>query len=87
MVMGLRVIAVDGNPPTVGRSFVRLVGYGVSMVVFWMGYLWIIIDDERQGWHDHMATTWVVYDFARQKRGQAYEQTLAREQGKDATPS
>lgn len=85
MVMGLRVISVDGNPPTIWHSLVRLIGYGISMLVFWLGYIWIIVDDQRRGWHDHMARTWVVYDFARRKRGDAYAKTIARE--KDAAAS
>lgn len=76
--MGLKVVAANGRPPTIGRSFVRTIGYGLSAVVFWIGYLWVIIDDERQGWHDHMAKTWVVYDYERRKPGEVYEAFLDR---------
>lgn len=72
-LMGLKVVGRDGLPPTIGRSFLRLIGYGFSTVVFWMGYLWVIIDDERQGWHDHFAKTWVIYDYERRKPGEVYE--------------
>ena len=74
--MGLRVVRADGHPPTLLRSIVRLLGYGLSAIVFWMGYLWVIIDDQRKGWHDHMAATWVVYDYARRSSGEAYEEYL-----------
>jgi uncharacterized RDD family membrane protein YckC len=63
--MGLRVVNQDGRPPTIGRSIVRALGYALSALAFWIGYVWVIIDDERQGWHDHMARTWVVYDYSR----------------------
>lgn len=71
--MGLKIVGRDGRPPTIGRSLLRLVGYGVSALVFWLGYAWIIIDDERQGWHDHLARTWVIYDYERRDDGQVYE--------------
>jgi len=80
--MGLKVIGENGRPPTIWRSVIRLIGwligYGLSAVVFWVGYAWVLIDDERQGWHDHMAKTWVVYDYERRKGGEVYESLLER---------
>lgn len=76
-LMGLKVVGLDGRPPTIGRSIVRVIGYGLSAIVFWAGYLWVIIDDERKAWHDHLARTWVVYDYARRVKGETYEDFLA----------
>ncbi len=76
--MGLKVIRADGRPPTVGRSFVRFIGYGVSAIVFWLGYFWVLIDNDRQAWHDHMAKTWVVYDYERRKQGEIYDSFVER---------
>ena len=56
-----------------GRSLLRLIGYGLSALALWLGYVWIIIDDERQGWHDHLAGTYVIYDYERRRGGQIYE--------------
>jgi uncharacterized RDD family membrane protein YckC len=70
--MGLKVIGLNGRPPTIGRSLLRVIGYGLSAIVFWAGYFWVIVDDERQAWHDHMARTWVVYDYGRRKEGETY---------------
>ena len=63
--MGLKVVGKNGRPPTIGRSMLRAFGYLVSAIVFWIGYLWVIIDDQRRAWHDHMAGTSVVYDYSR----------------------
>jgi len=68
--MGLKVVNPEGRPPTIARSFVRLFGYLVSAVVFWLGYVWVLIDGERKAWHDHMANTYVVYDYSRSSRDQ-----------------
>ncbi len=76
--MGLKVIGENGRPPSIGRSILRLIGYGLSAVVFWVGYAWVLIDDERQAWHDHIAKTWVVYDYERRKGGEVYESLLDR---------
>ncbi|MEE8457080.1 MAG: RDD family protein [Acidimicrobiia bacterium] len=76
--MGLKVIGADGQPPTLWHSMIRLVGYGLSAIAFWVGYAWVVIDDERQAWHDHMAKTWVVYDYERRKGGEVYEAFLER---------
>ena len=76
--MGLKIIGENGRPPNIGRSLIRLIGYGLSAIVFWMGYVWVVIDDERQAWHDHMAKTWVVYDYERRKGGEIYESFLER---------
>jgi uncharacterized RDD family membrane protein YckC len=48
----------------------------VSAIVFWLGFIWVIIDDNRKAWHDHMARTWVVYDYSRRHTGEAYERFL-----------
>lgn len=80
-VMGLRVIGSDGEPPRLGRSFIRLVGYVTSALAFWLGYLWVFVDNDRRAWHDHMARTWVVYAFNPPRRGEDYERTRQRLEG------
>jgi uncharacterized RDD family membrane protein YckC len=71
--MGLKIVDKHGKTPSIGRSIIRFLGYGLSALAFWVGYAWVIIDDERRGWHDHMAKTWVVYDYARRASGEIYE--------------
>jgi uncharacterized RDD family membrane protein YckC len=77
-LMGLKVIGTDGRPPSVSHSILRFLGYGLSAITFWLGYAWVLIDDERQAWHDHMARTWVVYDYARRKTGEIYDDYRSR---------
>jgi uncharacterized RDD family membrane protein YckC len=36
------------------------VGYWLSSVVFYIGYLWSLWDDDRETWHDKVFDTWVV---------------------------
>lgn len=59
-IMGLRVVRTDGRRLTAGNCVRRLIGYWVSGFLF-LGYLWVLADDRRQGFHDKIAGTLVVY--------------------------
>lgn len=63
MVLGLRVVAADGGAPGARRSVVRALGYWISAILL-IGFIWIAIDRQRQGFHDKLAGTYVVYDRA-----------------------
>jgi len=58
--LGLAVVRVDGGPLRPGTAIVRWLGYWLSGILF-LGYLRILADDRRQGWHDKLARTLVVY--------------------------
>lgn len=58
--MHIRVVRVDGQPLTIGTAIVRYIGYWISSFVFYLGYLWILWDPQKQGWHDKIANTFVV---------------------------
>jgi uncharacterized RDD family membrane protein YckC len=60
-LMGLRVVTRDGRPLSLVRSMIRLFGYTLSTLMYGLGYLWIGIDNWREGWHDKIARTAVVY--------------------------
>jgi uncharacterized RDD family membrane protein YckC len=62
LVSGVRVVAETGDPPGARRSVVRALGYWVSSV-FFVGFAWIAVDRRRQGFHDKLAGTFVVYDW------------------------
>ena len=60
-MMGLRVVRDDnGGSLTGGTALLRLVGYWVSGAVFYLGFIWIFIDQRHRGWHDLIAGTVVV---------------------------
>lgn len=62
-LLGLRVVRADGRRLSFGRSFMRLVGAYISGLAFFLGFLWALFDGRRQGWHDKLAGTVVVYDW------------------------
>ena len=60
-MMGIKVVRdSDGGPLTWGMAIIRLVGYWVSGLVFYLGYIWIFIDKRKRGWHDLIASTVVI---------------------------
>lgn len=60
-IVGLKVIRTDGTQLSVGRALLRYLGYIVSASLFSIGFLWAAFDPKRQGWHDKLAGTLVVY--------------------------
>lgn len=61
-IMGVRIVRTNGQRLGFGASLLRYIGYVVSAILL-LGYLWILIDDRRQGFHDKLARTFVVYSW------------------------
>ncbi len=59
-LLGLRVVSTTGGPLTVGQAIVRYLGYIVSGAVCYIGFIWAAFDDNKQGWHDKIANTYVI---------------------------
>lgn len=61
MICGIEIIdEKTGGKLSPGQSILRYVGYYVSSIVLLLGFLWVIWDGKKQGWHDKMAGTLVV---------------------------
>ena len=56
------VDAKTGGPPTTGRLVIRFLGYIVSALPLYLGFVWIAFDRRKQGWHDKIAGTVVIPD-------------------------
>jgi uncharacterized RDD family membrane protein YckC len=62
-LLGMTVITDDGEPAGFLRmAFRETIGKMISLAVFGLGFLAIPLSDEKRGWHDRMAGTWVVVD-------------------------
>jgi uncharacterized RDD family membrane protein YckC len=60
-VVGIRVVSdEDGSPIGFLAGIARLIGYWVCQAVFFIGFLWAIIDKRKRGWHDLIAGTCVI---------------------------
>jgi uncharacterized RDD family membrane protein YckC len=60
-LLHLRVLGPSGEPPSLGRSIVRLVGLVLSIVPLFAGFLPALFSERRRGLADFMAGTVVVY--------------------------
>lgn len=69
-IVGVRVMQTTGHGLSLWRAALRLFGYLVCIISLGMGFLWVLVDNRRQGWHDKIANTVVVYAWeARQDEG------------------
>lgn len=59
-LLGLRVVDLYGETPSVLRAAARTAGYLVSAATFSLGFLWIGFDREKRGLHDWLAGTYVI---------------------------
>ncbi len=62
LLTGVRIARIDGQPLTVRRALLRYLGYWLSAIPLGAGFFWVLVDDQRQCWHDKLAGTYVVYD-------------------------
>jgi uncharacterized RDD family membrane protein YckC len=46
-------------------AFLRWVGYIISAAGICLGFIWIIFDRKKQGWHDKIAGTVVIREDRR----------------------
>ena len=59
----IKLCGTDGTYPIgYGKGLIRFIGMIISALVVWLGYLWILIDKNKQGWHDKIADTYVVLE-------------------------
>lgn len=61
-VLGVRVMRADGKRLRLGNAVRRQLGYWIS-AIFFLGFLWILFDNRRQGFHDKIAGTIVTYSW------------------------
>ena len=60
-LIGLRVVTLDGGRLKIIQVLRRLLGYWVSIITLGYGFLIMLSDSRRQGLHDRIAGTCVVY--------------------------
>ena len=61
MVMGLKVVSADtGGLIDVRAAILRYLGYILSIISLGVGFLSVVWDPDKQGWHDKIAKTRVI---------------------------
>ena len=61
-MLGIRVVKADtGKPAGFWRMALRqTIGQFVSAILCYLGYVWALVDANRQTWHDKIAKTMVI---------------------------
>lgn len=60
-LLGLIVVRKDGARLSFGSSLLRFFAYWISALPLFLGFLWVLWDPKRRGWHDKIAGTQVLY--------------------------
>ena len=79
-LLGVRIVRTDGKRLRWGNAIRRKVSYWISALLF-LGFLWVIVDNRRQAWHDRLAGTLVLYSWPEQ-RGTPVRERLRRFQAR-----
>ncbi len=59
-LMGIKVVNDKGEKMTLHQSFIRNISKILSYFALSLGFIWILFDRKRQGWHDKISNTYVV---------------------------
>lgn len=63
LLMGCQVVDADSTKPlTIRQGLLRYLGYYLSALPLGLGFLWIAWDKRKQGFHDKIANTVVLYN-------------------------
>jgi len=60
IVLNLKVVRLEAEPLTFAVALVRGLAAALSVVVLFLGFLWMIWDRDKQTWHDKISGTVVV---------------------------
>jgi uncharacterized RDD family membrane protein YckC len=61
MALGMKVVEESGQKAGFFKVLIReTIGKVVSAIILFLGYIWILFDGNRQGWHDKIGGTFVV---------------------------
>lgn len=61
-LLGLQVVRRSGGKIHPVRALIRSLAYFVALGPLFIGFLWILIDNKRCGWHDKIAGTAVIHN-------------------------
>jgi uncharacterized RDD family membrane protein YckC len=61
LALAVKIVDVrTGGAPSLWQLIVRFLGYFVSALPLYLGFLWAAVDRRKQGWHDKIARTIVI---------------------------
>lgn len=68
MMLSLKIVDAESlEPLSKHQGFIRYFGYYLAFLPLFLGFFWVAFDQRKQGWHDKLAKTLVIYEH---KKGQ-----------------
>lgn len=61
-IMGIRIIDLDGKNPGILKAFLRFCLSFFSLILCFLGFIWMFFNRERRTLHDILCRTVVVYE-------------------------
>ena len=58
--LSIKVVKTDGSQLDLVGALIRYVGLIISFAALFLGVIWVAFDANKQGWHDKLASTYVV---------------------------
>lgn len=81
MALGLKVVDAEGNRISLGRAWLRVLGYVVSNFILCIGFIMVAFTDKKRGLHDMIAGTLVI-----KKQSASFTPPAATVPGSTPTP-
>lgn len=69
IIFGLKVTDLNGQPLSFGRALCRMLGFYVSMLILYIGFLMCLWTEKKQCLHDMMAGCLIVDEKPNEKQG------------------
>ena len=60
MVSGIQVASFTGDTPTARQYMLRATGYLLSAGTCFLGFLWVLWDEDGLTWHDRLSKTYLA---------------------------
>jgi uncharacterized RDD family membrane protein YckC len=60
MFSGIQVASFTGDAPTGRQYLLRAVGYLLSAGTCFLGFLWVLWDEDGLTWHDRLSKTYLA---------------------------
>ncbi len=65
LMLKAKIVDADTlEKPETWQLIVRYLGYYISILTLFIGFLWVAFDQRKQGFHDKLGRTVVIYDDA-----------------------
>lgn len=63
-IMKIRVVTDERKPLSFRQACLRMLGFVLCEIALFIGFFGLLFDKKKQGWHDKLARTIVIYENA-----------------------